>query len=120
MTAARGPLSTSTCVPHIAKWVTACMSDKITSRSDQVMIAMRSDWIRGSSVAKKTVKPTRLPTRKPGIERYNRIIEAAEALILEAGSLQGIPLDAVAKRADVPRVSLYYFFDSIESLMDAL
>ena len=84
------------------------------------MIATRSDWIQGSSVVKKTDKPTRLPTRKPGIERYNRIIEAAEALILEAGSLQGISLDAVSKRADVPRVSLYYFFDSIDSLMNAL
>mgnify|MGYP001477187393 FL=1 len=84
------------------------------------MITLRSDGIQGSSVVKKTDKPTRLPTRKPGIERYNRIIEAAEALILEAGSLQGITLDAVSKRADVPRVSLYYFFDSIESLMDAL
>ena len=84
------------------------------------MIATRGDWIQGSSVVKKTDKPTRLPTRKPGIERYNRIIEAAEALILEAGSLQGITLDAVSKRADVPRVSLYYFFDSIDSLMDAL
>ena len=71
-------------------------------------------------MAKKTTKPTRLPTRKPGIERYNRIIEAAEELILEAGSLRGITLDAVAKRAEVPRVSLYYFFDSIDSLMDAL
>tara|TARA_B100001057_G_scaffold385593_1_gene392364 strand:+ start:1559 stop:2104 length:546 start_codon:yes stop_codon:yes gene_type:complete len=71
-------------------------------------------------VLKKTVKQTRLPTRKPGIERYNRIIEAAEALILEAASLQGITLDAIAKRAGVPRVSLYYFFDSIESLIDAL
>ncbi|MGB2361520.1 MAG: TetR/AcrR family transcriptional regulator, partial [Luminiphilus sp.] len=71
-------------------------------------------------MVKKTDKPTRLPTRKPGIERYNRIIEAAEALILEAGSLKGITLDAVSKRADVPRVSLYYFFDSIDSLMDAL
>ena len=84
------------------------------------MIAICSDWIQVSSVAKKTDKPTRLPTRKPGIERYNRIIEAAEALILEAGSLQGIPLDAVYKRAEVPRGSLYYFVDSIESLMDAL
>ena len=71
-------------------------------------------------MAKKTTKLKRLPTRKPGIKRYNRIIEAAEALILEAGSLQGITLDAIAKRAGVPRVSLYYFFDSIESLMDAL
>jgi len=120
MPAARGPLGTSTCVSHSAEWVIACMSDKTKSRSDQVMIAMRSDRIQVSSVAKKTDKPTRLPTRKPGIERYNRIIEAAEALILEAGSLQGITLDAVSKRAEVPRVSLYYFFDSIESLMDAL
>jgi AcrR family transcriptional regulator len=71
-------------------------------------------------VAKKATKPTRKPTRKPGIERYNRIIEAAEELILEANSLQGITLGAVAQRAGVPRVSLYYFFDSIESLLDAL
>ena len=71
-------------------------------------------------MAKKITKSTRKPTRKPGIERYNRIIEAAEGLILEANSLQGITLEAVAQRAGVPRVSLYYFFDSIESLLDAL
>lgn len=71
-------------------------------------------------MAEKITKSTRKPTRKPGIERYNRIIEAAEGLILEANSLQGITLDAVAQRAGVPRVSLYYFFDSIESLLDAL
>lgn len=71
-------------------------------------------------MAKKITKSTRKPTRKPGIERYNRIIEAAEELILEANSLQGITLEAVAQRAGVPRVSLYYFFDSIESLLDAL
>ncbi len=71
-------------------------------------------------MAKKITKSTRKPTRKPGIERYNRIIEAAEGLILETGSLQGITLEAVAQRAGVPRVSLYYFFDSIESLLDAL
>lgn len=58
--------------------------------------------------------------RKPGIERYNRIVQAAEALILESGSLEGITLEAVAKRANVPRVSLYYFFESVESLFDAL
>ena len=71
-------------------------------------------------MAKKITKSTRKPTRKPGIERYNRIIEAAEGLILEANSLQGITLEAVAQRAGVPRVSLYYFFDSIELLLDAL
>ena len=71
-------------------------------------------------MAKKITKSTRKPTRKPGIVRYNRIIEAAEGLILEANSLQGITLEAVAQRAGVPRVSLYYFFDSVESLLDAL
>ena len=71
-------------------------------------------------MAKRIIKTTRLPTRKPGIERYNRIVLAAEALIRDAGSLEGITLEAVAKHANVPRVSLYYFFDSVESLFDAL
>lgn len=71
-------------------------------------------------MAKKLGKPARQPMRKPGIERYNRIVQAAEALILESGSLEGITLEAVAKRANVPRVSLYYFFESVESLFDAL
>lgn len=42
---------------------------------------------------------TRLPTRKPGIERYNRIIEAAEELVFETGSLLGIVLDFIAMPA---------------------
>ena len=42
---------------------------------------------------------TRLPTRKPGIERYNRIIEAAEELVLKTGSLLGIVLDSIAMPA---------------------
>ena len=71
-------------------------------------------------MAKKIGIPARQPTRKPGVERYNRIIAAAEYLILEAGSLETITLDAVAKQAAVPRASLYYFFASIESLLDAL
>lgn len=71
-------------------------------------------------MAKKTNIPARQPLRKPGVERYNRIIAAAEHLILEAGSLETITLDAVARQAGVPRASLYYFFASIESLLDAL
>ena len=71
-------------------------------------------------MAKKIGIPARQPTRKPGVERYNRIIAAAEFLILEAGSLETITLDAVAKQAAVPRASLYYFFASIETLLDAL
>ena len=71
-------------------------------------------------MAKKIDKAARQPTRKPGVERYNRIIAAAEQLILEAGSLETITLDAVAKQAAVPRVSLYYFFASVDSLLEAL
>ena len=71
-------------------------------------------------MAKSERQPARQPTRKPGIERYNRIICAAESLILEQGSLDHLTLDAVAQRAGVPRVSLYYFFDSIEVLLDTL
>ena len=71
-------------------------------------------------MAKKMGKATRQPTRKPGVERYNRIIAAAEYLIIEAGSLETITLDAVAKQAAVPRVSLYYFFASVDSLLEAL
>lgn len=69
---------------------------------------------------KKMGVPGRQPTRKPGVARYNSIIAAAEYLILEAESLETISLDAVAKQAAVPRASLYYFFASIESLLDAL
>ena len=68
----------------------------------------------------KKKRASRTPSRKPGIERYSRIIEAAESLICEARSLDGLTLDLIAKRAEVPRVSLYYFFDSIEALIDAL
>ena len=71
-------------------------------------------------VAKKKEQPARKPTRKPGIERYQRIIEAAERLILERGSGEGLTLDAVAKKAGVPRVSLYYFFESVGALIDTL
>ena len=71
-------------------------------------------------MAKREHQTARQPTRKPGIERYNRIIEAAESLILEQGSLDHLTLEAVAQRAGVPRVSLYYFFDSIGVLLDTL
>tara|TARA_B100000683_G_scaffold113593_1_gene111750 strand:+ start:935 stop:1534 length:600 start_codon:yes stop_codon:yes gene_type:complete len=71
-------------------------------------------------VAKKQRLPARQPTRRPGIERYHRIIEAAEYLIVEKGSQVGLTLEAVAKQAGVPRVSLYYFFESVDALLDTL
>jgi AcrR family transcriptional regulator len=72
------------------------------------------------TVVTKKKRASRTPSRKSGIERYSRIIEAAESLICEAGTLDGLTLDLIAKRAEVPRVSLYYFFDSIDALVDAL
>ncbi len=71
-------------------------------------------------MAKKQRLPARQPTRRPGIERYHRIIEAAEYLIVEKGSQVGLTLEAVAKQAGVPRVSLYYFFESVDALLDTL
>ena len=71
-------------------------------------------------MAKKQRPPARQPTRRPGIERYHRIIEAAEHLIVEKGSRVGLTLEAVAKQAGVPRVSLYYFFESVNALLDTL
>ena len=71
-------------------------------------------------MAKKQRPPVRQPTRRPGIERYHRIIEAAEHLIVEKGSRVGLTLEAVAKQAGVPRVSLYYFFESVDALLDTL
>jgi AcrR family transcriptional regulator len=65
-------------------------------------------------------RASRTPARKPGIERYNRITESAESLIIENQSPEPLTLMAIADRAEVPRVSLYHFFDSVEALTDAL
>jgi len=62
----------------------------------------------------------RAPTRRPGIDRYDKVLRAAEELILENESLDGLTLQAIAAKAKVPRVSLYYFFPSIDALIEAL
>lgn len=63
---------------------------------------------------------SRTPERKPGLARYELILEAAARLILIKNSLEGLTLQAVANEAKVPRVSLYYFFASINELIDTL
>ena len=68
----------------------------------------------------KKKKSGRPPARKPGIERYDLVIGAAERLIRDAGSLETLTLKAVSDEAQVPRVSLYYFFPSVEALINAL
>jgi AcrR family transcriptional regulator len=68
----------------------------------------------------KKMLSTKDPIRKPGVERHREIIEAAETLIRGGISPRDLTLQAVATRADVPRVSLYYFFSSIEALLEVL
>ena len=62
----------------------------------------------------------RTPTRRPGIDRYEKVLRAAEEIILENESLDGLTLQAIASKAKVPRVSLYYFFPSIDAVIEAL
>lgn len=68
----------------------------------------------------KKMLSTKDPIRKPGVERHREIIEAAETLIRGGISPRDLTLQAVATRAGVPRVSLYYFFSSIEALLEVL
>jgi AcrR family transcriptional regulator len=49
-----------------------------------------------------------------------RIIDAARSLLAEADSYTGFTVDAVAKRADVARATIYYQFDSKTGLLEAL
>ena len=62
----------------------------------------------------------RAPTRRPGIDRYDKVLGAAEGIILQNESLDGLTLQAIAAEAKVPRVSLYYFFPSIDAVIEAL
>lgn len=68
----------------------------------------------------KKMLSTKDPIRKPGVERHREIIEAAETLIRGGISPRDLTLQAVATRAGVPQVSLYYFFSSIEALLEVL
>ena len=62
----------------------------------------------------------RSPVRRPGIDRFEKVLRAAEKIILRNESLKGLTLQAIASEAKVPRVSLYYFFPSIDAVIEAL
>ena len=62
----------------------------------------------------------RSPVRRPGIDRFEKVLRAAEQIILRNESLKGLTLQAIASEAKVPRVSLYYFFPSIDAVIEAL
>jgi AcrR family transcriptional regulator len=70
-------------------------------------------------------RPYNLGKRQEQIdESRRRVVEAARALLAEATSYTAFTVDAVAKRADVARATVYYQFGSktglIEALCDAL
>ena len=63
-------------------------------------------------------KVVRIGTKKPGVERYNAIIQAAEAIITEERSIEGLSIQSVARRARIPRVSGYDDSGAISQITD--
>ncbi len=65
-------------------------------------------------------KAPREPSRERGRARRELLLATAKGMISEDRSLNGLTLQEIAKRAGVPRVSLYYFFPSVEALLETL
>src|ERR1035438_7997109 len=66
-------------------------------------------------------RPYQLGRRQEQIdESRQRIIDAARSLLAEADSYTAFTVDAVARRADVARATIYYQFDSKTGLLEAL
>ena len=66
-------------------------------------------------------RPYRLGKRQDQIdESRRRIIDAARSLLAEAGSYRAFTVDAVAKKADVAKATIYYQFESKTGLLEAV
>jgi AcrR family transcriptional regulator len=70
-------------------------------------------------------RPYQLGKRQEQIdESRRRVIDAARSLLGEAGGYRGFTVDAVAKKADVSKATIYYQFESktglLEGVCDAL
>jgi AcrR family transcriptional regulator len=66
-------------------------------------------------------RPYQLGKRQNQIdESRRRVIDAAQTLLAEATNYAAFTVDAVAKRADVSRATVYYQFESKTGLLDAL
>jgi AcrR family transcriptional regulator len=66
-------------------------------------------------------RPYQLGRRQVEIdEGRRRIVDAARALLAESTSYSAFTVDAVAKRADVARATVYYQFGSKTGLLEAL
>jgi len=53
-------------------------------------------------------------------ETRRKVLDAARALLADPSGQPGFSVDAVAKRADVARATVYYQFDSKAGLLEAL
>ena len=66
-------------------------------------------------------RPYQLGKRQDQIDESRQgVIDAARALLAEATSYSSFTVDAVAKRADVSRATVYYQFESKTGLLEAL
>jgi AcrR family transcriptional regulator len=66
-------------------------------------------------------RPYRLDQRQAASERTRtRIIIAARELLLSVEGFAGFSIDAVARQADVARMTIYHQFDSKIGLLEAL
>jgi AcrR family transcriptional regulator len=66
-------------------------------------------------------RPYRLGKRQDQIdESRRRVIDAARSLLGEAGGYSAFTVDAVAKRADVSKATIYYQFESKTGLLEAV
>jgi len=66
-------------------------------------------------------RPYQLGKRQGQIdESRQRVIAAARSLLAEAGSYRAFTVDAVAKKADVSKATIYYQFESKTGLLEAV
>jgi AcrR family transcriptional regulator len=66
-------------------------------------------------------RPYQLGKRQGQIdESRRRVIDAARALLAEAGSYSAFTIDAVAKKANVAKATVYYQFESKPGLLEAV
>jgi len=66
-------------------------------------------------------RPYRLGERQIGIEQTrSRIIEAARTLLVASNGFTSFTIDAVARQADVARMTVYYQFGSKIGLLEAV
>jgi AcrR family transcriptional regulator len=66
-------------------------------------------------------RPYQLGKRQDQIdEGRRRVIDAARSLLAEAGSYRAFTVDAVARKADVAKATIYYQFGSKTGLLEAV